>query len=37
MDTHKKIQAGTLTEEQGKKMAADIIRELRFDNGQGYF
>ena len=37
VDTHKKIQAGTLTEEQGKKMAADIIRELRFDNGQGYF
>lgn len=34
---HKKQLAGELTEEQAKKMAADYIRDLRYDEGKGYF
>ena len=34
---YKKQQRGELTEEQAKKMAADEVRELRYDNGVGYF
>lgn len=30
-------QKGELTEEQGKKAAADLIRNLRYDDGKGYF
>lgn len=36
-DAYKQQQAGTLTEEQAKKQAADIIRNLRYDDGKGYF
>ena len=31
---HKKQLAGELTEEQAKKMAADYIRDLRYDGGK---
>lgn len=34
---YKKQQAGELTEEQAKKEAADRIRDLRYDDGKGYF
>ena len=34
---YKRQQAGELTEEQAKKEAADVIRDLRYDNGDGYF
>lgn len=34
---HEKQLAGELTEEEAKKMAADIVRELRYDEGNGYF
>lgn len=34
---HKKQLAGELTEEQARKMAADYIRDLRYDEGKGYF
>lgn len=34
---YKKQQAGELTEEQAKKAAADAIRDLRYDDGKGYF
>ena len=34
---YKKQQAGILTEEQAKKEAADIVRDLRYDDGAGYF
>ncbi len=34
---HKKQQAGELTQEQAKKEAADRVRDLRYDNGKGYF
>ena len=30
-------QKGELTEEQAKKMAADLVRDLRYDDGKGYF
>ncbi len=30
-------QKGELTEEQAKKQAADLVRDLRYDNGKGYF
>lgn len=33
---HAEQQAGRLTEEQAKKQAADLVRDLRFDNGN-YF
>lgn len=34
---HKKQLKGELTEAEAKKMAADIVRDLRFDNGNNYF
>ncbi len=34
---HAKQDAGQLSEEDAKKMAADIVRELRYDEGNGYF
>ncbi|NPV39507.1 MAG: HAMP domain-containing protein [Brevinematales bacterium] len=35
---YKKVQAGELTEDQGKKLAADLLRDLRYgDNGKEYF
>ena len=34
---HKKEQAGELTREQAQKQAADLVRDLRYDNGKGYF
>lgn len=36
-EVHKKQQKGELTEEQAKKEAADRVRELRYDEGKGYF
>ena len=30
-------QAGELTEPQAKKLAADVVRDLRYDDGKGYF
>ena len=30
-------QKGELTEEQAKKQAADLVRDLRYDDGKGYF
>ena len=36
-ELYKKQQAGELTEEQAKKQAADVVRDLRYDNGKGYF
>lgn len=34
---HQEEVKGALTEEQAKKQAADLIRDLRYDGGQGYF
>ena len=34
---HKKEQAGELTREQAQKQAADMVRDLRYDGGKGYF
>lgn len=34
---YKRQQAGELTEEQAKTEAANLIRNLRYDNGAGYF
>ena len=34
---YERQQKGELTEEQAKKTAADIVRAMRYDNGQGYF
>ncbi len=34
---HGMQESGALSEEEAKKMAADIVRELRYDNGNGYF
>ena len=34
---HKKQQAGLITEEQAKNEAAELIRNLRYDKGAGYF
>ena len=34
---HKKEQAGELTREQAQKQAADLVRDLRYDDGKGYF
>ncbi len=34
---YKKQQAGLMTEEQAKIEAADLVRNLRYDNGAGYF
>ena len=36
-EVYKKQQAGQLTEEQAKKEAADRVRDLRYDDGKGYF
>ena len=36
-EAYKKQQAGEMTEEEAKKYAADIIRELRYEDGAGYF
>lgn len=34
---HKEQMAGRMTEEQAKKAAADIVRDMRYDDGKGYF
>lgn len=34
---HQKQESGALTEEEAKKQAADVIRELRYNDGSGYF
>ena len=34
---HKRQQAGLLTEEQAKTEAAALVRDLRYDDGAGYF
>jgi methyl-accepting chemotaxis protein len=34
---NKKAQSGELTMDQAKKEAADRVRDLRYDNGKGYF
>ena len=34
---YKKEQAGELTREQAQKQAADLVRDLRYDDGKGYF
>ncbi len=34
---YNKQQAGELTEAEAKKIAADYVRDLRYDNGDGYF
>ncbi len=34
---HQLQEEGTLTEEEAKKQAADIIRDLRYEDGSGYF
>lgn len=34
---HKKQESGEMTEEEAKKAAADVVRELRYDDDNGYF
>ncbi|MGN8774497.1 methyl-accepting chemotaxis protein [Candidatus Weimeria sp. HCP3S3_B5] len=34
---HKLQESGVMSEEEAKKAAADAIRELRYDDGNGYF
>ena len=34
---YKKQQSGELTQEQAQKAAADVVRDLRYDDGKGYF
>ena len=34
---HQKEQAGEMTREEAMKAAADLVRELRYDDGAGYF
>ena len=34
---YQKQLAGEMTEEEAKKAAADLVRELRYDDGAGYF
>mgnify|MGYP002622212895 CR=1 FL=1 len=34
---YKRQQAGLLTEEQAKTEAAELVRNMRYDNGAGYF
>ncbi|MCR5559663.1 MAG: cache domain-containing protein [Schwartzia sp.] len=34
---HKQQLAGKMTEEQAKKAAADLVRDMRYDDGKGYF
>lgn len=36
-NVYKQQQAGLLTEEQAKAQAANIVRNLRYDDGKGYF
>ncbi len=36
-EIHKRQVAGELTEEQAKKQAADIVREMRYEGDGGYF
>lgn len=36
-EVYKKQQAGQLTEAQARKEAADRVRDLRYDDGKGYF
>ena len=36
-ECYKKQQSGQMTEEQAKKEAADRVRDLRYDDGKGYF
>lgn len=36
-DQYNKQQAGLLTEEQAKKQAADLVRQLHYNDGAGYF
>ncbi|MBQ7678006.1 MAG: cache domain-containing protein [Lachnospiraceae bacterium] len=36
-EVHQKQEAGELTEEQAKKEAANRVRELRYNDGAGYF
>ena len=36
-EVHKRQLAGELTEEQAKKQAADIVREMRYEGDGGYF
>ncbi|MBR6014130.1 MAG: methyl-accepting chemotaxis protein [Selenomonadaceae bacterium] len=36
-EIYKRQQAGLLTEAQAKKEAADFVRDLRYDDGKGYF
>lgn len=36
-EMYKKEQSGELTREQAQKQAADIVRDLRYDEGRGYF
>ena len=36
-EAHNRQMAGELTEEQAKKMAADAIRDLRYEDGKNYF
>ena len=36
-EIHKRQLAGELTEEQAKKQAADIVREMRYEGDGGYF
>ena len=34
---HERQLAGEYTEAEAKKLAADLVREMRYDNGSGYF
>lgn len=34
---HKQQMSGAITEPEAKKLAADLIRDLRYDDGAGYF
>ncbi|WP_049895819.1 methyl-accepting chemotaxis protein [Oribacterium sp. NK2B42] len=34
---HERQLAGEFTESEAKKFAADLVREMRYDNGNGYF
>lgn len=34
---HKKEQAGEMTREEAQKKAADLVRDMRYDDGKGYF
>lgn len=36
-EVYEKQKAGLITEEQAKKEAADRVRDLRYDEGKGYF